>query len=105
MKDLEELSGIIKSQLEINQAEENDEYQHLLAMIERRVEELLEKDSGLLFSYIYRLDVSEQLVRQVMTDDDSDSVKALSKLIMDRQLQRLHTKKTIVQKPIRGWEW
>lgn len=105
MKDLEELSSIIKSQLEINQAETDSDYQNLLKMIERRVEELLEKDSGLLFSYIYRLDVSEQLVRQVMTDDDLDSVKALSKLILDRQLQRLHTKKTIIQKPIRGWEW
>ena len=105
MKDLEELSGIIKTQLEIDQVDKENDYQNLLAMIEKRVEELLEKDSGLLFSYIYRLDVSEQLVRQVMTDDDLDSVKALSKLIMDRQLQRLHTKKTIVQKPIQGWEW
>ena len=105
MKDLKELTGIIKSHLDINLDVEDDDYQNLLKMIERRVEELLEKDSGLLFSYIYRLDVSEQMVRQVMTKDDLDSVKALAKLIMDRQLQRLHTKKTIVQKPIQGWEW
>ena len=105
MKDLKELTGIIKSHLDIDLDVEDDDYQNLLKMIERRVEELLEKDSGLLFSYIYRLDVSEQMVRQVMTKDDLDSVKALAKLIMDRQLQRLHTKKTIVQKPIQGWEW
>ena len=105
MKELKELTGIIKSHLDINLDVEDDDYQNLLKMIERRVEELLEKDSGLLFSYIYRLDVSEQMVRQVMTKDDLDSVKALAKLIMDRQLQRLHTKKTIVQKPIQGWEW
>ncbi len=105
MEDVEKLSGIIKTQLEIDQVEEESDYQNLLAMIEKRVEELLEKDSGLLFSYIYRLDVSEQLVRQVMSDDNLDSVKSLSKLIIDRQMQRLHTKKTIVQKPIRGWEW
>lgn len=105
MEDVEKLSGIIKTQFEIDQVEEESDYQNLLEMIEKRVEELLEKDSGLLFSYIYRLDVSEQLVRQVMSDDNLDSVKSLSKLIMDRQMQRLHTKKTIVQKPIRGWEW
>ena len=69
MKDLKELTGIIKSHLDIDLDVEDDDYQNLLKMIERRVEELLEKDSGLLFSYIYRLDVSEQMVRQVMTKD------------------------------------
>ncbi len=105
MKELQKLSGIIKNQLKIEEVADHDDYADLLEMIEKRVTYLLEKDSGLLFSYIYRLDVSEQLVRQVMTDDHINTIKALSKLIMDRQLQRLHTKKTIIQKPIRGWEW
>ncbi len=108
--DIDEIRGLINSELTLDQSpdefqEECSELEDLLKAIEKRVAELIDRDSGLLFSYLYRLDVQEHAVRQVMNDDKVNTVTALSQLILDRQLMRLHTKKTIHQKPIKGWEW
>ena len=102
---LSEAQELIHQDLHLQQNEETDDIDALLAMIEIRVTQLLETDDRLLFSYLYRLDISEQHLRQVMRDNKVDKIKAISRLILDRQLARLKTKKQFPQEPIDGWEW
>ena len=80
--------------------------EELLGAIHERVRELMDQDIGLLFSYLYRLDVSESDVKKTMDPNSQVSASLqLAKLIFDRQMQRVRTKRTIVQPPIEGWEW
>jgi hypothetical protein len=78
----------------------------LIEAIESRVNELLEKDPGLLFSYLYRLDVSETKVAAALKGLlDTSPVQAIARLIYDRQMVRVKTKLDYKQDPIDGWEW
>jgi hypothetical protein len=103
----EELLHIKSSVHEVFEISVGEDYNsaELLEAISIRVQELFDQDPGLLFSYLYRLDVSELKVRAIMNNETAHKVKSIAKLIYDRQLQRYHTKKTIIQKPIKGFEW
>lgn len=98
-----ELSNKIRHELTLESNAQNKE--ELIFHIRSRVEELLQNEPGLLFSYLYRLDVSEQKVRNTMNQSEQDKINALSQLIYERQLLRVETKKRLIQKPIKGWEW
>lgn len=87
---------------------ETKHYDHasLLMAIRSRVEQLLEADPNLLFSYLYRLDVLECDIKAVLSGRTTDDViGAVSQLILDRQLMRLKTKQQYKQDPIEGWSW
>jgi len=102
---IREAGELIHQDISLEQQEKPDDYQELLEMIENRVLELMEKDDRLLFSYLYRLDISEQHLIAVMNATGLDKIHAIAKLILDRQLIRLKTKKQYPQTPIDGWEW
>jgi len=96
---------IIKRELALEKGCQEQDLE-LVEIITARVNDLLNSDPGLLFSYLYRLDVSEQRVKQVVHHSNDDNApRALAELILHRQIQRVKTKKTIKQKPIDGWEW
>ena len=103
VKTIELLGTQINRELELTQDSYEDKEQ-LLKLIETRVAQLLDSEPGLLFSYLYRLDVSEQDVRKVLHSSE-DKVTQFALLIYNRQLQRMETKLRIEQKPIDGWEW
>ncbi len=102
---LSEAQEIIHQDIHLEDTKKTDDYVSLLEMIERRVTELLASDERLLFSYLYRLDISEMHLREVMKDNKVDKIKAISALILRRQIHRLSTKKQYPQPPIEGWEW
>lgn len=77
----------------------------LLEAIERRVTEFMDTDPELLFSYLYRLDISEAKLKMAIQPVSGDPNKNIAQLIYDRQLERLATKKNIRQDPIEGWQW
>ncbi len=79
----------------------------LFIAIRERVEYLLEKNPDLLMSYLYRLDVLEVKIKAVLTPDSIVSpVDGLSRLILDRQKQRIETKKKYKpEPPLLGWEF
>jgi len=102
---LKEAGEVIHQDIDLERQDISDDVETLLAMIEKRVTQLIETDDRLLFSYLYRLDISEAHLRQVMRDNKVDKIKAISKLILERQIARLRTKKQYPQEPIEGWEW
>ncbi len=55
---------------------------------------MMDQEPDLLFSYFYRMDISEVKVREILTLEQSEPVNILlAKLVWARQLQRAFTKK------------
>lgn len=62
--------------------------------IKIRVEELLEKDPGLLFSHLYRLDVEESILAHILKFESPDNLsEAISREIWKRQKSRMISRK------------
>ena len=58
-----------------------------------RVAELLQKDFSRLINILYRLDVSEEkLKREIYNQHASDAAELISRLIIERQLEKLQTR-------------
>ncbi len=69
-------------------------YDELIEVIAVRVGELMEEDAGLLFSYMYRLDIDEHKLKHAVKNYSGDSrIRALAELILKRQLLRLQLRK------------
>lgn len=91
---------------DLNEEEATD--QQMINAIAERVGDLLDKDSGLLMSYLYRLDVPEHKTKSALQQEDIPIPQALATLIWERQKQRLQTKRDIeVRKgeDMEGLEW
>ena len=78
----------------------------LYELILDRVNELIETDIDLLMSYLYRLDVQEYKINEVLSMNALLPVnEGIARLILERQKERMITKKKFKQKPIKGWEF
>ena len=85
----------------------SDEERYIELILER-VEELLEKDPGLLFSHMYRLDIEEHVINTILKFSPPDQIfNLLAQEIWRRQKQRMYHKKHTSVKPIqdKGWEF
>lgn len=77
-----------------NYLENTDLEKQWIQSIKLRVEELLEKDPGLLFSHMYRLDVEESILKNILKTETSENLsEALSKEIWKRQKIRVISRK------------
>ncbi len=68
----------------------------VLEMLTKQIAWMLETKTEFLFSLLYRLDVDERLVRRAM--DPSTEIPAaegLARLVFDRQMARIKTKRDI----------
>ena len=78
----------------------------LFQIILDRVNELLETDIDLLMSYLYRLDVEESKINHALSMNALlPANQGIARLILERQKQRMITKKMFKQDPIEGWEF
>lgn len=103
---MSEKKSLLKSTLEIDYDDGISDEQ-MLHIIELRVTELLSQSPDLLFSYLYRLDISEPKIKQALHTSEGISPNlALARLILERQKQRIASKKKYKQDPpIEGWEF
>ena len=104
---IEEVKKRLYSELDIETKDSSISEEDLLLAISIRVAHLLDRDSGLLFSYLYRLDISESSLDRVINTPSLDPIAyRIAKLILDRQKKRIMTKKEYNQgPPLQGWEW
>ena len=82
--------------------------EELLALLESQVAHYIEHRLEFLLSSLYRLDISEKLVRNaLLPSSDVAANVAIAKLILDRQKKRVFTKQFYKQKEIEdlGEEW
>lgn len=75
--------------------------------IRGRVTYLLETNPELLMSYLYRLDVLEHKINAILAPTSTVApIEGLSRLILERQKERIATKKKYKSDPpIPGWEF
>lgn len=94
----------IEKELLGDQSLENEN--QVLDMIRNRVNELLDRDPELLMSYLYRLDILEVKLKEVLSKEATLPIsEGISQLIFQRQMERVATKRKYKQDPIKGWEY
>ena len=63
----------------------------LLMILADRISQMLDSEAELLFSTLYRLDVYESKINQVIASDE-DTALGLARLVIERQKQKIRTK-------------
>ncbi len=78
----------------------------LFELLANEVADMIEHRIDLLLSLMYRLDVLEVDINAALNPANPVAANvALATLIMERQRQRVLTKRTYKTKPIEGWEF
>ena len=65
----------------------------LLAKLTAIVNYLLSKDFNRLMNALYRIDVSEEKLKRTLASNTDNTAKAISELILERELQKVETRK------------
>ena len=93
---LRESGLLISKHFDINQSEfeiENVDYTLFLKNLTRIISYLLEKDFQRLMNGLYRIDVSEQKVNEVLNQSAPDLIaKNIAELILERELKKVETR-------------
>lgn len=100
------ISSLIQKDIGLESADDPASETELLSAIIDRVAWMLEYDMDLLMSYLYRLDILEHRINTaLMPGSPMTATEALGVLILERQKERVATKKKYKQNPIEGWEY
>ena len=76
----------------------------LLDLFTERIEEMIRHDLGLLLSSLYRLDVLEHKIQAVLQSPDIPTARGLAQLIIDRQKEKIKTRKEYSTGKKKEWE-
>ncbi|MFN0016258.1 MAG: hypothetical protein ACKVU2_17090 [Saprospiraceae bacterium] len=106
---LKQATALVQEPFDLGNAVPPASEAELLALLADRVADMLEHQPDYLMSLLYRLDVLEKKIRPVMQPDAPEPANwGLARLVLERQKQRIETKRTIKPKPLEGmegWEW
>jgi hypothetical protein len=65
----------------------------LAAVLAQRINELIKNDMGRLISVLYRIDVDEKKVREMLRENkETDAGLIIAYLVIDRQKQKINTR-------------
>lgn len=65
----------------------------LLELIAEQVSELMDRKPDLLFSTLYRIDVAESRIEEVLSGKTEETIpEGLARLILDRQIEKMKTR-------------
>ncbi|MCF8238759.1 MAG: hypothetical protein K9I85_11420 [Saprospiraceae bacterium] len=80
----------------VPQGKEQFDEAEVLEMLTKQIAWMLETKTEFLFSLLYRLDVDERLVRRAMDpSEETPAAAGLARLVFDRQMARMQTKRDI----------
>lgn len=105
----QQTSALVRASFELEDAPPAADEEALLAMLARSIGAMLEQRPDFLMSLLYRLDVLEEKIRPVLHPGAPEPANwGLARLVLERQQQRLETKRAL--KPdalegMEGWEW
>ncbi len=100
----DELSELLETDVDgqLEKVETNAE--ELILFMSRRIEQLLERSPDTLMSMMYRLDINEEKIKMALSPTNPENPAiGLARLIVDRQRQRMETKKKYKQPPLDDW--
>jgi hypothetical protein len=105
-QDLRQTTALVKGPFELDQAAEPASEEELLALLAARIGHLLETQPEYLMSLLYRLDVLEHKIIRVMHPSAPEPAHiGLARLVLERQKQRMETKRSYKPPTIEGWDW
>lgn len=98
MEHNKELIPVLNADLAINlPAEISDK--ELLQQLAEYINHLIVRDFNQLVSILYRLDVSENKLKQMLSDNNNeDAGKIIATLIMERQLEKIKSRRQFKQR-------
>ncbi len=76
----------------------------IIDLFTQRVEVLMRDDLDLLLSSLYRFDVEEDKIQEALRSPTVPAARGIAMLILDRQKQRLKTKKSYSKGNQTKWE-
>lgn len=106
---LQQTSELLRGPFELEGAPVPASEEELLALLAERIVEMLECQPEYLLSLLYRLDVLEPKINQALHPAAPEMpALGLARLVLERQQQRLLTKRTIKPAPLEDmddWAW
>jgi uncharacterized membrane protein YheB (UPF0754 family) len=77
-----------------------DSYQKIVAELEAMINELIGKDFEMLVSILYRMDINENRLKQLLIDFPGQLAgKMIAELMIERQLQKIKSREQFRQPP------
>jgi len=86
---MENYSGI-QQQFDLDKISEFSEAEMIL-MLSKRISEMLDTETDLLFSTLYRLDIYESKINAVLYSSE-DTATGLARLVIERQKQKIKSR-------------
>ena len=104
MKELDQThKDIILQQFELS-FDEHLQDEKLLESLSDRIAHLLMYEMESFMTLMYRMDVSEKKVATALSPNQAEAPNvALAKLVIERQMERMATKKKYKQAPLNDW--
>lgn len=106
---LQQTTDLLRGPFELETAAPPTTEAELLALLAERIDQMLERQPDYLLSMLYRLDVLEPKINIALHPASPEPpALALARLVLERQQQRVHTKKTVKPIPLEGmddWAW
>ncbi|WP_236979569.1 hypothetical protein [Membranihabitans maritimus] len=84
---------LLRNSFQIEKGSKEISEEELLEMLTGRISSMIDENTDLLFSLLYRLDISEAKIKKVIDRQKDESIsRGLAKLVLERQKERLRTK-------------
>jgi hypothetical protein len=105
-KDNAETTALIVRDFELTTPDKDMTEAELLAYLADVIAYMIDKKLDYLLSLLYRLDVSEKNInRALMPGNVEDANVALARLVIERQKQRIATKRAYREQNPTNWNW
>jgi hypothetical protein len=102
---LDATRALISVPFDLNVSEIPDTEAALLELLSERIAEMLERQPEYLMSLLYRIDVLEEKIIPVLAAGAPEPPHiGLARLVLERQKQRVATKKSVKVEPLEGWD-
>ena len=101
-----EITDLVKKDFELSTNDAPMSEDELLHLLSEEVGLMIETRLDFLLGLMYRLDIDEMKIRKALAFGNEDAPNvSLAKLILQRQKQRVLSKKMYKTAPIEGWEF
>lgn len=84
---------LVLSTFAVRQKDPVQDEEALTEILAERIAEMLDNEADLLFSTLYRLDVSEQKITGVLRSRMEEPARGLARLVLERQKEKLKTRR------------
>jgi hypothetical protein len=103
--DTSEITALVKKDFELSATQESLSEEQLLEMLSDEVALMIETRLDFLLGLMYRLDIDERKIEKVLSFGNEEPANVgLARLILERQKQRIWSKKTFKADKIEDWD-